>query len=355
MLSSHQIYFSHNEPMVKVTVNQIRERLKSVDERRSYYEWKSEQPRRLARHEVWRHEYLSRPYLIGSPADRIAERFRHIFMNVSEIGESGKIQILPINENDEFIQIFTHILEEFSIRETGIPGHLIESARAPFSRYFQHGTPIGVTMFARYKAPRGPILVKYGKREFLQQMLQAGKIRIANAKSYSDTIHSDAVRDNETSRTFFIPTYQERIEGRNHLEIHGHKIEFGDDDIVLPLVFDDYYLFSLCEKIHYRMPTDFESDAAIVIKNPELFKQRLIASFLTHHPDWEPLEGKVTYYDPYRDYTKFKIPEMAKHFGYAYQNEVRIAFRPRRRNVINLEPLFLSIGSMTDYADLVEL
>lgn len=276
-------------------------------------------------------------------------------MNTSEIGESGKLQLVPFTETDEFMQTFTHMQEEFNARCTDIPRSLIESARTPIHRYFEHGTPIGVTMFAGYKAPAGPILVKYGKREFLEPMLQTGKLRLANARSYSNANHLDAVRDDETSRTFFIPTYQERIEGRVHLEMRGHRIEFGDDDIVLPLVFDDYYLFSMCEQIHYRMPTDFDADAAIVIKNPEYFKQRLIASFLVRFPDWEPMEGKVTYYDPYRDYTKFKTPEMAKHFGYAYQKEVRVAFRPRCRITTNLEPLFLFIGSMMDYADLVSL
>lgn len=341
--------------MGNVSVDQIRERLKSIDERRRFYEWKSEQPRRLARHEVWRHAYLARPYLIGAPDERVAERFRHIFLNVCEIGESGKLQPVSFTETEEFMQTFTHMLEEFDARGTGIPGSLIESAREPIHRYFEHGTPIGITLFAGYKAPIGPILVKYGKREFLDPMLQMGKIRLANAKSYNNANHLDAVRDDETSRTFFIPTYQERVEGKTHFEMQGHRVEFGDDDFVLPLVFDDYYLFSMCEDIHYRMPTDFDANAAIVIKDPKYFKQRLIESFLTHFPDWEPMEGKVTYYDPYRDYTKFKVPEMAKHFGYAYQKEHRVAFRPRGRIATSLEPLFLSIGSMADYADLVSL
>jgi hypothetical protein len=341
--------------MGKVSVDQIRERLKSVDERRRFYEEKSEQPRRLALHEVWRHAYLARPYLIGAPDERVAERFRHIFMNISEIGESGKLQVIPLTETDEFMQTFTHMLEEFDARGAGIPKSLIESAREPIHRYFKHGTPLGITMFSGYTTPAEPILVKYGKREFLEPMLQTGKLRLANARFYNNASHSAAVRDDETSRTFFIPTYRERIEGKTHFEMQGHRIEFGDDDVVLPLVFDDYYLFSMCEQIHYRMPTDFEADAAIVIKNPEHFKQRLIAAFLAHFADWDPMEGKVTYYDPYRDYTKFRIPEMAKHFGYAYQKEVRIAFRARRQIATNLEPLSLSIGSMTNYADLVSL
>jgi hypothetical protein len=132
-------------------------------------------------------------------------------------------------------------------------------------------------------------------------------------------------------------------------------LELNDDDIVLPLVFDDYYVFSLCESIHYRMPTDFDADAAIIIRDPIRFKQRLISAFLARYPDWVPMEGRVTYYDPYRDYAKFRVPEMAKHFGYAYQKEVRIAFRSRKKVFTPLEPLFLSVGPMTEFADLVSV
>jgi hypothetical protein len=44
---------------------------------------------------------------------------------------------------------------------------------------------------------------------------------------------------------------------------------------------------------------------------------------------------------------------MAKHFGYAYQREVRIVFRPRSRPTRPLEPVFVRIGCMEDYADLL--
>lgn len=101
------------------------------------------------------------------------------------------------------------------------------------------------------------------------------------------------------------------------------------------------------------MPTDFEADSAIIIRDPALFKQRLISAFLARFPGWSPMEGSVTYYDPYRDYRKFRVPEMAKHFGYAYQKEARIVFRSPRKVSLPLEPVNLTIGAMTDYADLV--
>jgi hypothetical protein len=342
--------------MVKVSLDQLRQRLAGIDQRRRYYEWKSEQPDRLARHEVWRHAYLAHPYLVGAPNDRIAERFSDIFLNLNEIGPEGKLRPVPMTETDEYAQVFTHMLEEYGLRSGGVPSNeIIQSAREPILKYFEHGMPIGVTMFEGYKAPTTPILIKYGKRQFLEPMLQIGDLRLANAGLYNDSSLPNAARDNEITRTFFIPTYKERLEGKTHLDFQGNRIEFDDDDIILPLVFNDYYLFSLCEHIHYRMPTDFDADAAIVIRDPILFKQRLISTFLRRFPDWIPMEGKVTYYDPYRDYSKFNVPEMAKHFGYAYQKEVRVAFRPRRRVSTNLGPLLLSIGSMTDYADLVSL
>lgn len=341
--------------MQKVTVDQIRERLEGIEERRRQYEWKSGQPGRLSLHEVWRHAYLAHPYLVGAPDERVAERFCNIFMNASQLTNDGKIGLVPFSETDEYMQVFTHLLEEYSTRVGGIPHDVIGKARTPILRYFELGTPIGVTMFNGYAVPNTPILVKYGKRQFLEPMLHSGDLRLANAALYNKSVFLDAVRDDETRRTFFIPTYKERLAGETHISLQGHKLDFNDDDIELPLVFDDYYLFSLCESIHYRMPTDFNADAAIVIREPMRFTQRLISTFLARLPDWVPMEGSVTYYDPYRDYSKFRVPEMAKHFGYAYQKEVRIAFRPRQKPTTPLEPLFLSIGPMTDYADMVSV
>lgn len=339
--------------MVKVTIDQMRQRFESVEAQRHFYEWKSKQPGKLELHEKWRHTYLSHPYLIGSPQDRVAERFQNIFINSMELNSQGKISPIPISETDEHMQAFTHMLEEYGLRCGQPPESVNIAARAPIFKYFEHGTPIGIKLFESYKTPQSPILVKYGKRKFLEPMFQKGDLRLANASFYNDSQLLNAVRDNETSRTFFIPTYKERLAGVTHCEFQGKRIEYDDDDIVLPLVFGDYYLFSLCEHIHYRMPTDFEADSAIVIRDPIRFKQRLISTFLAYFSDWEPLEGKVIYYDPYRDYSKFKIPEMAKHFGYAYQKEVRVAFRPRFRLTTPLKPLHLSIGPMSEYADLL--
>jgi hypothetical protein len=44
---------------------------------------------------------------------------------------------------------------------------------------------------------------------------------------------------------------------------------------------------------------------------------------------------------------------MCKHFGYAYQREVRIVFRSKRHVRQPLAPVFLKIGPITDFAELL--
>jgi hypothetical protein len=341
--------------MVQVSADQIRVRLAEIEARKAFYESKSNTPpERLHQHEVWRHDYLSYPYLIGAPSGRVAKRFCDIFMNTGELMPDGKLGPHDFRKDDSWTAKFTHMLEEYQSRG-GTPSDVIANARAPFVRYFENGDPVAMKMFKGYKPPTSPFLVKYGRREFLEPMLREGRIRISPASFYSDSKLIASVQDDEINRTFFIPTFRERLAGKDSIFFQGHTIRFGNDDIVLPVVCPDYYLFSLCDHIYHRLPTDFNADAALIIKNPAQFTQRVVSNFLAMNPEWKPLHGPVTYYDPYRDYTKVRIPEMGKHFGYAYQREVRVAFQSQRPVNTALSPIFLKIGALTDIAELLSV
>jgi len=273
--------------MSMVSVEQLRIRLSQMEARRAHFERKSAQPPvRLRRHEVWRANYLVNPYLIGAPDDRIALRFRDIFINQIELGHNGKLGI-PFQTDDSFVQSFTHMLEEYGSRGGPPPDNVIIEARKPLLRYFENGDPIAIRMFSGYKPPMSPILVKYGQREFLEPMLDAGKIRICPASIYNNLGFLEAAQDDEISRYFFIPTFRERLAGAHYIDFQGHRMPFGDDDLVLPLTVRDYYMFSLCDHIYYRMPTDFGADAALIIRNPTRFIQRIISTFLARSPEWE--------------------------------------------------------------------
>lgn len=308
----------------------------------------------LKRHETWRHEYASFPYLLGAPDDRLGSRFKDVFINQTELSPDAKLGLLPIGEGDAFMSKFTHLLEEYGLRTGGHPpSEVIASARTPIFKYFEDGEPIAAKIFHGYAAPTSPFTVKYGRREYLEPMLRTGRLRICPASYYNDVSHNSAVKDDEIHRTFFIPTFRERLKGIHHVVFQRHRVEYGDDDIVLPIQAPDYFLLSLCDSIYYRMPTDFDADAVLVIRDPIRFSQRVISAFLARFSDWKPHYGPVTYYDPYRDYTKVRVHQMSKHFGYAYQREVRIVMEALRSPRHALEPQFLDIGPMRDYAELL--
>lgn len=339
--------------VMTVPIALVRDRLRLIEDRFDAYVKQAEQNGgRLKRHEVWRKDYLSFPYLIGAPDDRIAQRFRDVFINTTDLNPDAKLVPLPVDTADSFMQKFTHLNEEYGARG-GLPIDVVSEARKPTVAYFENGDPIAVKIFAGYTPQISPFVVKYGRREFLEPMLHSGRLRICPATYYNDSTHNAAIKDDEIHRTFYIPTFRERLQGIHHLDFQGHRIQYGEDDIVLPVVAQDYFLYSLCDHIYYRMPTDFGANAALIIRAPDIFAQRLISSFLARWPDWEPEYGPVTYYDPYRDYAKMRVHEMSKHFGYAYQREVRIVLRAKRQPWAALQPEFLDIGAMTDFADLV--
>ncbi len=266
----------------------LRDRLRLVKERLGAYAKQSaSNGGHLKRHEVWRHDYLAFPYLLGAPDARVAQRFVDVFINTTDLDRDAKIVPLPVDTADSFMQKFTHLMEEYGTRG-GLPADVVGNARKPAVGYFANGEPIAVEMFRDYTTPISPFIVKYGRREFLEPMLHTGRLRICPASYYNDDAHNAAVQDDEIHRTFFIPTFRERLEGIHHIDFQGHRIQFGDDDIVLPVVAPDYFLFSLCDHIYYRMPTDFRADAALVIRDPDLFAQRVISSFLARWPDWDP-------------------------------------------------------------------
>lgn len=338
-----------------VTIDILKDRAGWMDiRRRQLEELAAHQNGKLALHESWRHEYASFPYLLGAPDDRLASRFKDVFNNVTELSTAAKITPSPIDREHAFMAKFSHLLEEYGIRTGGMPSKdIIYEATAPAGKYFSNGEPIASRIFNGYCTPSKPFTVKYGQRKYLEPMLQTGQIRICPASFYNDDNHNAAVKDDEIHKTFFIPTFQERLKGIYHTDFRGFRMEYGDDDLILPIEAPNYFLFSLCDGIHYRMPTDFDADAALIIRDPNLFAQRVISSFLARYPGWKPHYGPVTYYDPYRDFTKVRVHQMSKHFGYAYQREIRIVMEAYDNPKHPLQPEFLEIGPMADYAELL--
>jgi hypothetical protein len=336
-----------------VTLDQLKRKLQTAALMKAELEAEGQRNGgKLARSDIWRLQYFTDPYLIGAHDERLSDRFRDIFLNMMDLTEEGKLTLRDLSEEINFVWKFQDIQEEYGLRG-GLFLDIIQRARARILSYFDNSGPVAKRIFSDYKIDNKKILVKYGKEEHLASLFNGGSLRICPASYYGDASLNDAVRDDEISRSFIFPTYNERQKGAKCVEINGTKFEMRDSDIIIRRKIEDYYMFCLSKSVYYRLPTDFQADAALIIHDLIRFEQAVISNFLNLYPEFEPLSGEIVYYDPYRDYDKVHVPELSKQFEYAYQREYRIIFKSKIKKIATPEPLQIKVGNIKDYCTLL--
>ena len=310
----------------------------------------------LPRHEFWQRRYYLNPYLLLCSEEELRERWNDIFANVATLTEEGKIGF-DLDETKKsqgsMMEAFTHIVEACNSRG-GVQRDYIEMGRAELGKYFLSEPPPGVAMFRELPKRMSNCIVKFSRREFLKPMLHGGVVRLAPASFYAKGSHLKSVRDLETRKTLRIPAVHEAMSGQTHVEYEGFNLPIEGGAITMPIEVSDYYLFSACLELDRRMPTDFEADAALVIKDMARFVRSVKKAFKKSFGQADMYAGPVLYFDPFLWRPKgFVPPEMMKHFGFSYQKEHRIVARPIDSKIAS-EPIFLNIGSMEDYAEIVQ-
>jgi hypothetical protein len=71
-------------------------------------------------------------------------------------------------------------------------------------------------------------------------------------------------------------------------------------------------------------------------------------------PGWQFYFDNVTYRDPFRP-TKNDDVLYSKHFRFSYQSEFRLTWESPGPVLLPLNPIFLELGPLTDYCDLLTL
>lgn len=310
---------------------------------------------KLEMHNLWRLAYYNHPYLLLETDDSIKERFADVFSNGIDISSDGKISFAPMMMNDgRFSRLFTELIEETNWRGI-LTRNSITEVSDQINSYFSDGMPLGARMFQGKTEIKDQWLLKFSKREFVYEMHRRGRFRISPASYYAKGSHIRAVKDLETARNYKLKAINEVLEGKSEITFSGRKIPIKCGVVPLQFMMEDYYLFSTCREISRRMPTDFEADAALIIKDKPTFIRRIKDRLLKKLPGWEFLAGKVYYYDPYNDIPKDRNQEFWKHFAYAYQREHRCVIRPKYSKVGagKLEPFFIEIGPLDDISEVV--
>lgn len=307
----------------------------------------------LVRHDLWRLGYYKTPYLLLQSDEAILERFGDVFLNGIDLSPKGKITPTPMLANDNrFGRLFTEIIEETNWRGV-LTRDSMSEAMQQLNAYFSEGTPLGVRMFNGRTDVNSNWLVKFSKKEFVEDAFNNGRLRIAPASEYAKGSHLKAVKDLETVRPYKVKAVNEALRGESSVDFHGHKMPIKDGVIDLEVRLNNYFVFCTCKDISRRMPTDFEADAALIIKDRKSFVRRLRKALLHEHPDWEFVEGDMYYYDPFNDVPTDMNQEFWKHIAYSYQQEHRCVLRPRNHKHVALEPFFVELGPLSDISEVV--
>ena len=178
-------------------------------------------------------------------------------------------------------------------------------------------------------------------------MFKYGRIRISPASYYDDPSLNQAIRDDELSIT---------------IEAHpsGVKITNQRGDTIDPIgnvkfkieSKTNYYVHCFASNYTYREYDDFEADACIVIKRPEIVIEKMIQALVEERPDFHGYAESVRYIDPLQTQKDHVDPFISKHFRYAYQHEFRLIWIPNKEIKV-LDSVFIEIGGMAEYADII--
>ena len=308
---------------------------------------------KLPRHQGWRREYYHYPYLILETDENIVERFSDLMTNIVDISRECKIVPTPGMQNDaRLMRFFTEVIEETNWRGV-LTKDIAKNSTNPVGAYFKDGKPLGCRMFGDREHIPGKWIVKYSKSQYVKDMHDFGRFRISPASEYSKGSYIKAIKDLETARPYKLKALSDLLNGGETVEAQGMKMKIQNGFIPLEFMIDDYFLFSSCKEIDRRMPTDFEADAALVVKNKTEFVKRIKKAMLLQFPTWCFAEGEVYYYDPYNDIPRDQNQEFWKHFSYSYQKEHRCVLRPRIQHYGELTPFFVEIGPLGDIAEAV--
>lgn len=294
----------------------------------------------------WRKMYHSNRYLSNLSVSDLQSRLNDILINLLVFSKDGSLSFDQSSQMIGLVESFIHLEEEMS--QKGMSINLLNKATEYKNKY--PNILNAINTWNDRKPLMGEYLVKFSKREYLDQIKNFGKIRVNPASIYDDPSLNLAVRDRELSQTVILPQgtklkkrmptgeYKE-IDGIKNMSINNHST--------------DFYVYCATKTYQHRLFDDFGADACLLIYDIKIFLDKILNCLKTSYPNWLVKSGDVRFNDPFSPPNTSDIP-FNKHFRFWYQSEFRIAFKPKTP-VKKLEPIDLEIGSLVDCCELIIL
>jgi hypothetical protein len=302
-------------------------------------------------------EYARTRYLGMISTDEVIERYRICFAAKDGMDDDGYWAPAPWNE---WADKTVHAAAEIALR-----GLSLQDPRTrPDLTFYRTPRVVKAAEAARRRTIDwgSHPLVKYGDAKYLRASLKEGIFRISPASSYDDPSLNYARRDAELERHLV----DDAFETTATLGPLGDRWSEEERSLYTTSVRSavDYYIFCVAGGYQLRLFDDFDANACLVIPDSIRFLSRLKEVAGKHLPDWHYGNALVRYIDPVQplsgpnaiDRQEF-APFFCKNFRYHYQNEIRIAWLPPSPEPQErpLEHVFVTLGNLEDYCELIEL
>jgi hypothetical protein len=319
----------------------------------------------MKRHESWRLEYRANRYMRDLTVEELLARAGDFLTNLSVHSMDGRIAMKPVDLHGDSsgTQRFTHVLEEMTIR--GIDhrnSKIIEAMKPPKPK--SPKVMRALKTLARRKWPER-IIVRYGKRKHMAELLLYGRGRILPATSYKNESLGYAMADDESC----VAAYLDPADSHRYMGVRHESSRSVGFDLDVPYLGSlpiqvrantDFYVYCLAESTDARLFDDFaDYDACVVITRPDEFKSRVKNGVSAQLPGWKFIAGPVIYFDPFFCLVHKMVPHFWKHFRFSYQKEHRLVWLPPTPGDYSadkkLDHVYFEVGPLTDCAKLVWL
>jgi hypothetical protein len=311
----------------------------------------------LPLHERWRSAYRASRYASHLGRPELNKRIRDIVLNMLRVTPDAKIGVFPVeDQTGVWWEKWTHVLEEMTLRYGPFPAGFDRDVlhTEPFPNFASELAAKAARKMTALGLRPGSVLIRLGKREHMEQLIERGGLRLQPASFYSRPELNGAIRDDEMSLPMSLTLTREQL-----LELVSNPQDVPADapEQRIDIEFAtgaDFWLYCLSRSIEPRLFVDFNAEACVVIRNPTAFADRLRRGARQATGGAVARDGRANYVDPLLPKSpKIFIP-FSKPFGYTYQDEYRFCWTPKTA-VPKVEPLHIEIGSIADIAELVVL
>lgn len=197
-------------------------------------------------------------------------------------------------------------------------------------------------------------LFKFGKKQYVREALDYGRLKVSLASSYNDPSLNVAQRDDELQHWAVTPN--------KRLAIKLYGLDSNGDEKEVPIIPKEYFeglnvpnFYVWCCSANYnsRLFGSFQADAVLAIRDQEAFRARLSDAMAREIGAKKLDSGKLSYYDPYNIASEMIFPIFSKNFKFMYQNEYRVCWKDIDGTAPN--DVFPVLGSLADICEIYEL